>query len=629
MKLGTIQSKQVRGGIGQGAKVGSAGRGFTLLEVVVAIGAVAIVTVGLAALFQTIGRTVSIGKKLNLSNSYAVLLEQQMRRDVAAMTRDGFLIIRNQAAMGGSSGAANGSAGGREQLRVRVWSDDPYPRPRRVDEIMFFARGEFQSQRPPLNPGLQATSDTARIYYGHGVRGRSDGGANYATPDVDTELTPGSGNASFLLGVDDARNPDRFAADWTLLRHVTLLVPKQQPPRELPRTGWSAIGINPAIVNDPNAAPAYLADSIWQVALQPAASSIFFPIARSYGPTGLNVNTMRAPSTTNQPRPMFASGLVDIAVTDLNEVRNWVLDLAKNPTAFDSQRNGPQETDFDLSFKADSQNINNSDLQYMQRWMLAAMPTASDARFNSGTLVNSNEPGQRIRYEDIGPNLLTGLRDATVDSNGVVSARGTSKLALAVERSDQLTLSAFRFLPRCSEFIVEWSFGEANPSTGETVWYGSRANTSELPSDPSINLAAWNADIEFKRYENATYTPWRNSIPDQKDVSTDADQANRHAIQPSLIYSNPGSGFPGLPPRNTDPHTAIFGYVDPTYVNKAKNSVSVAIPVRNEQRNFPASLPCPWPKLIRVTATINDAVDPSQSESFQFVFELPGNTVGS
>lgn len=593
----------------------SARAGFTLLEIIVAIGAVAIVTVGLAALFQSIGRTVSVGKKLNLSNTYAVLLEQQMRRDIASMTRDGFLVIRQQAAMGGAGGLANGNPGSRVQIPVKVWGEDPYPRPRRTDELMFFARGDFRSQRPAINSRVTVTSDTARIYYGHGVRGRADGGLLYETPEVDTEFYPGT-NEAFLLGIDDARNRDRFASSWTLLRHVTLLVPGNAPKRVIPKQGWAALGLN---VNDDK-----LLDSDWQIGFQPAASSIFYPVARKYEATSTAPDMLRKPKANNGATgPMFASGIIDIASTDLNEVRNWVVDLRQDPKdikqpsdVFDSAKTGPQLVDrLDGKFESKAA-APYGDLKYMQQWMLAAMPTASDPLASTSLSGVSNEIGQRIRYEDIGPALLTSLRDATVDTDGVVQAKGTSPLALTYRRADQLMLSAFRFLPRCTEFTVEWSFGQSDKSganQGETIWYGSRANTTPLPSDPETNLAAWTENIQFTQYNESdntlVYEPW-------KGLKTSLTEAKDHKIPAGLFYVNPANGNPGRG-VDTDPQTMVFGYVDPSYVNPTSKP--------NEPDNFPATLPCPWPKLLRITATLADSTDPSQSETFQFVFELPGN----
>src|SRR4051812_43692171 len=70
--------------------------GFTLIEIVVAVGAVALVAVGLASIFDSVGKTVTGGRRLSVLNTYGSLIESQMRRDFEAMTRDGFLVIRQQ-----------------------------------------------------------------------------------------------------------------------------------------------------------------------------------------------------------------------------------------------------------------------------------------------------------------------------------------------------------------------------------------------------------------------------------------------------------------------------------------------------------------------------------------------------
>lgn len=69
---------------------------FTLLEAMVAIGAMALVSVGLAAIFSSVGKTITGGKRLSTLNTYAALVEQQMRRDFESMSRGGYLMIRNQ-----------------------------------------------------------------------------------------------------------------------------------------------------------------------------------------------------------------------------------------------------------------------------------------------------------------------------------------------------------------------------------------------------------------------------------------------------------------------------------------------------------------------------------------------------
>jgi hypothetical protein len=55
--------------------------------------------------------------------------------------------------------------------------------------------------------------------------------------------------------------------------------------------------------------------------------------------------------------------------------------------------------------------------------------------------------------------------------------------------------------------------------------------------------------------------------------------------------------------------TSFFGYHDPTYT-----------PADTDQIR---TIPWVWPKLIRVTIRIADERDPTQEETFQYVFELP------
>jgi prepilin-type N-terminal cleavage/methylation domain-containing protein len=76
------------------ANVSSTRRGFTLLEILVALGAVVVVAVGLASIFRSVGETVSAGRRLSRINQVSKLLEQQLRSDFGRMTRDGFLAIR-------------------------------------------------------------------------------------------------------------------------------------------------------------------------------------------------------------------------------------------------------------------------------------------------------------------------------------------------------------------------------------------------------------------------------------------------------------------------------------------------------------------------------------------------------
>jgi hypothetical protein len=195
--------------------------------------------VGVAAIFDAVGKTVRTGKRVHQFNEYAGLIERRLRDDIAAMTRDGYLIIRNGYADANGDGQITIPAqiGGTSVDDVLLYDGDEHPRLRRTDEIMFFAKGQFMSVRELLDPRFVARSDAAAIYYGHGMRARDPGfnaggnpGSYYepsvggnvnggTLPNPDTEATLGHKAQSGPV------NPNEFASEWILLRHVTLLRP--------------------------------------------------------------------------------------------------------------------------------------------------------------------------------------------------------------------------------------------------------------------------------------------------------------------------------------------------------------------------------------------------------------------
>src|SRR5690606_13906534 len=88
---------------------------------------------------------------------------------------------------------------------------------------------------------------------------------------------------------------------------------------------------------------------------------------------------------------------------------------------------------------------------------------------DSSAMFSGDSMGLRMRCELAPPNLL-GLNAAGLPDSTNWTFRDE-------RRMDQLMLTASNFVPHCTEFMVEWSFGLPAQTTGSTLtgelqWYG-------------------------------------------------------------------------------------------------------------------------------------------------------------
>lgn len=624
----------------------SARRAFTLLELLVAVGIAALLAVAVAGIFTAVGRTVSAGRRLSDLNVYVAMIEQVMRRDFEGLSREGFLVIRNEKTMNQD-----------QERAVRLSEEDGRPRVRRVDEILFFAKGEFRSAREALDPQRVAEASAARIYYGHGRR----------RVDIEGPIEPGGtplpGDVLRLPRLDDANveapatvgglgaeppasadytNPNRYASGWSLLRQVTVLSPPSlapTPPANPP------FGLSP---NDPA-----LSDSDRQVALMPAASSVMSTLAsfEPYDPANPGGGPTDAPlwATDAQLRtrtfPGAASGLIDVATTGLSEVaslaraKTWEIVLSTSPvsvqylmpSAFRDRQWVPRPAASNATFLEGRRAASvanggpvfiEADPDYAARtvqsapmvaashaWMLDAMPAMSAAVTYQAASINGNS--QQIQLRRIPPEARTRPRfeptpPALLYHLSRPAATNQQRLEKALAVADQTMLMRSVFVPACTEFIVEWSMGESyrnnHPRAGETIWYGldrlidenedgtdDRPNTGYDPSEPRELRGLYPASPFYRFYPAAT-----GGQPDPDDVR-ERGRLLVHGTEASI----------GEQIRNGTLH-AFFGGAFP-------------LPDPNSGRGEE----WPWPKYIRVTMAFVDEREPLREQRYQAVFAIP------
>jgi type II secretory pathway pseudopilin PulG len=617
--------------------------GFTIVEMLVAVAAVTLIALGVAQVFTATGETVRVGRRISSLNERAATIERQMREDFARMTRRGFLVIRNQEVYSQEPGDA--TTGGQLRPGPKLSASDNRPREfrraRRIDEIVFFAEGQYESLRERVDSGRRASSNAARIYYGHGLRQNPSAPSNaFYEPRLNDQL-PGSGASGVFFGAfspANSNNPNRFAGSWTLLRHATVLAtPTGSPPPPLP----------PALSTLPPDFPTGVRrdDNAWQIALQPSVPSIFRLLSgrsqrvTSAGQEEIATSTGGHPDLQSTRTPRFSSGLVDLATTDLTEIRSTVLSAGDlNEVAAAQYFSKWLQAEFPggvASFERedatgpDPAGVDGP-TSFMKRWMVEAMPTATDPR--TGSI------GTRIRYEPLPPDPI-GINRA---ANQGVPFNDTFTENL-YRRIDQAMLPASNFVPSCTEFIVEWSFGQRVPAgganAGALIWHG-------LPRRPFIGLpppVAAGGNPVLPGASALDVRPYRND-----DTGATADThwyryrlrsgavtvpgGGAHRVKANLIHWVPsgavnipdvdwsaGQTLPGGWPtagafHASVPLYSIFGYVDPTY------------PAPSAGSDSPVTIPWAWPKLIRVTMSLVDPTDPTTEETFQFVFEVPSES---
>lgn len=572
-------------------------RAFTLMELVVAIGAVAIVSVGLAAIFQTIGRTVSGGQRVSALTQYAAVLEGKLRAEFARVTREGFMVIRNSPTMQVDpvSHSVNG------QQRVGLTAEDPSPRVRRIDEIMFFTKGEYETAREPFNPELIARGDYSMVYVGHMQRGRIRVDINGEADPRDSQWNwtetndPFDGNrGGGVLGgflASGKPGPNTYASDWTLGMRRVIITGNRPNTVDQTRRGWPA-GYNGGGVVTPLSESA---DKKCQFAAQPAVSEIFRTPAQFVRAGGI-ANPTQFYIRWDLGTPRISSGLVDIATTNMEEIRSVIQSHNKRPNEitqagdYDPRLGGSGNDPLDGEF--DGGPIRGKDaVTRMREWMLDAMPTQSDlsAPLNRSNATMRDPDFARIRYEPAPRDYLDVMQRY---QGGNIRNR----IQLETRRADQNMMTSAILAPRCTEFLVEFSFGTVD-SSGNLNWFGGDVSGSNETNDP--RQIDWYGRLNNNN-AGYPYKPWQGARSGSL-----AGEVAAYDIKPFLLY---GVDSPNM----IKPITAVFGYTDPLW-DPPSNDVGK-----------PRTLPWAWPRLVRITVGLVDEREPNREERFQWVFEMPG-----
>jgi hypothetical protein len=370
-------------------------RAFTLVELIVAVGAVALLTVGVGQVFQSVGSLVSTGTAIAEIEQLARAVESQMRADFAALNRmredEVFMAIRCRRV---GDIDQDGQVQGTEIFRGTLFERALYMSPeareadqkdglapysegsravtRRLDEIIFLGFGGdgglYHSYTPTCKDHpvdecdacvRDVIADTVRIYYGHGLRPAIDvtefdvevdsKGRHWRSYIPDGDFGSPVGSENRYDGARQANNGlsmgrNEYAGDWPLLRHAMLLY------------GGSAAGeridsgVEEAIIcNDREFAP-YIRDAEAYQRFDMVTGNAYRNISWGLVNEQFEGHTRGSrwnPDDASRPR-LMQTGRVDICAQSPADIKRWLEgwdgDPASDASPFDDGRfNDPSD----------------------------------------------------------------------------------------------------------------------------------------------------------------------------------------------------------------------------------------------------------------------------------------------
>lgn len=561
--------------------------GFTLTELLVAVGAVVLLTVGIGQVFRQVSKLVGTGTAVAETDQLARAIERQLRDDFSSLSRFGsdqtYIAIRNRRL--GDIDRSESVNGNERPLYIRL--DDrqdeirgsitnPYgPDGRgvtvRLDEISFLAFAgdarRFVSFQQAEGLGTQPVeSAVARIQYGHGLRPGLD-------PDFDASRpvgqVGGTGPINFprrQLRADQAnlndpwgrafgapRSRNEFAGDFMLLRQSMMLYGGLAAGYVGSGGGGGTPDRAPPIGERRKFAP-------------------FIRDAENFDRIGDIINTPPGgPAVlSNRSLPRAARhGRADICAQTPEDVRRWLEGLAPAPSSGPAVAQ-PDATAFDSGF-FNSTALLNVALNPDQ----GLTGNSPDRPLYRRVVLNSPVPGQNRQQN------LRLLRSAIAGCMTRILAESEpppvsrNRAWTSDDPQDSLMDLHAVLASRCSSFEVAWSDG--------TTWRGPNgAGSQPLRIDLgagqeivyNVGDIIW-FDIDFPRrmlelgqFGGPAYAPLTDvrpealsnvSRPNNATPPVDSRRTNQLILDPSIrgAYDEELSG------GDEDEYVAVWGFREP------------------------------------------------------------------
>jgi competence protein ComGC len=656
-------------------------RAFTVVELLIAVVVMLAVIIATSKIFNTASKVSSTGEANADVLQQGTVIEEQMRRDLERLCRDGYMAIQCVAVRNDVNQVISPSANApllNPQLDANAIL--------RCDQIVFFTAGTETSARwagpgDLVSGGGGQQSRGARVYYGHGVQFPS-------LPNDPTSNPPGSNPNSvikpIITGVSPTPSGLKQVVPWTWFDPLTYQLGWQfgtttqtAGPRVLanqPEARQWVLARKSVLLSDDGGRPIYYPEpsnlTVAGTQGPSSAPSIFGD--RSYtGAAGSDPSYFQelrdrnriSLSTNLIPSPVMQSGWVDVAASDFGKVRREMsptlrlqtplpvgggaVTLSSMSVPFNTPGNGVAPISWPVGAGAPA-------------WPSGSAIVAVGNNMDTGAINGFSTQRDRIMRGTFGIPATTNISNTF----GLLGWPRSEKSIGNTDRKSEM-LTSPTLVTNCSTFQVDWTWepltGRQTDSSGAVLPVTARLSIGAAPTyavTPTITTLlrgyepfadTWPANAEDPT-QRVRQQPWFG-FPDSGDgtvVIPASQQLGVALAQDTAVMPDVPNGGSTTTTVRTNFHMRAVAQAIEGTVGAAANSpgailapFGAGVPVRvytavfgfNQDEAYTVTPDgfivaredyTPWPTQIRVTATIHDPrLVLDRGREFQFVLDVP------
>ena len=656
-------------------------RAFTVVELLIAVVVMLAVIIATSKIFNTASKVSSTGEANADVLQQGTVIEEQMRRDLERLCRDGYMAIQCVAVRNDVNQVISPSANApllNPQLDANAIL--------RCDQIVFFTAGTETSARwagpgDLVSSGGGQQSRGARVYYGHGVQFPS-------LPNDPTSNPPGSNPNSvikpIITGVSPAPSGVKQVVPWTWFDPLTYQLGWQYGtttqtagPRVLanqPEARQWVLARKSVLLSDDGGRPIYYPEpsNLTVAGTQgPSSAPSIFGDRSNTGAAGSDPSYFQEMRDRNRislstnliPSPVMQSGWVDVAASDFGKVRREISPTLRLQTPLPVGGGAVTLSSMSVPFNTPGNGIAPI------TWPVGAGAPIWPSGSAIVAVGNNMDPGAINGFSTQRDRIMRGTFGipATTNISNTFGLLGWPRSEKSIGNTDRKSemLTSPTLVTNCSTFQVDWTWepltGRQTDSSGAVLPVTARLSIGAAPTyaiTPTITTLlrgyepfadSWPANAEDPT-QRVRQQPWFG-FPDSGDgtVVIPASQqlgvalAQDTAVMPDV----PNGGSTTTTVRTNFHMRAVAQAIEGTAGAAANSPAAIqapfgaGVPVRvytavfgfNQDEAYAVTPDgfvvaredyTPWPTQIRVTATIHDPrLVLDRGREFQFVLDVP------